>query len=66
MKGGAALRVPLVEPLLRELLPEASLPIHTADLLLEDGGVPFGVELDDHATGLVQVESLSTDLALRD
>src|SRR5687767_2179113 len=56
----------LVEPLLGEPLPQTSLAINTADLLLEDRGVPFGVELDHHSTGLVKVETFTTDLALRD
>jgi hypothetical protein len=67
-EGRFTLRVSLfalVEPIPGELLPQTSLAIDTADLLLEDGGVPFGVELDDHPTGLVQVETFTTDLALR-
>lgn len=55
-----------VEPLLGEPLPEAALAVNAADLLLENGGVPFGVELNDDATGLMQVEPLTPDLALRD
>jgi hypothetical protein len=53
------------EPLLRALLPEAALPIDTPDLLFEDGGVPFGMELHDDATGLMKVEPFTSDLALR-
>src|SRR3954470_5335560 len=56
----------LVEPLLGERLPQTSLAINTADLLLKDGGVPFGVELDHYPTGLVKVETFTTDLALSD
>lgn len=42
-----------VEPLLGEPLPEAALAVNAADLLLENGGVPFRVKLNDDATGLV-------------
>lgn len=56
----------LIQPLFCELLPPAALPIDSPDLLLEDGRVPFGVELHDDAAGLVEVQPFPSDLALRD
>ncbi|MCH8806933.1 MAG: hypothetical protein IH986_12700 [Planctomycetes bacterium] len=49
-------------------LPRPSAPdaIHATDLLLNDARVPFRMEKDHHAAGLVEVEAFSADQRLRD